>query len=79
MKAQEARKEAIKKLYSSYLSVDGTLNSMPYGENFTVHNDDDKQFVSKLDSVKNTLEEAFEDLYVAFGLNFFTISSNQFY
>jgi hypothetical protein len=66
MKAQEARKEAIKKLYSSYLSVDGALNSMPYGENFTVHNDDDQQFVSKLDSVKNTLEEAFKDLYVAY-------------
>lgn len=67
MQAQEARKEAIKKLYSSYLSVDGALEiTRACHENLTVNNDEDEQFVSKIDSVKSTLEEALEDLYVAF-------------
>ncbi|MBO1065152.1 MULTISPECIES: hypothetical protein [Nostocales] len=67
MQAQEARKEAIKKLYSSYLSVDGALEiRIPDGEDFTVHQDNDEKYVSKVQDVKSTLEEALEDLYVAY-------------
>ena len=66
MQAKEARKEAIKKLYSSYLSVDGALEIIPNGGDFTVHQDNDEKCVSKLNSVKDTLEKAFEDLYIAY-------------
>jgi hypothetical protein len=81
MKAQEGRKEAIKKLYNSYLLVNEAINTkMPYGENFTVHNDEDEQFVSKIDSVKAAIEDMLNDLYIAFKVEEITsseFSSNQ--